>query len=137
MRCSTRSAFQKWAVTAGGDEKSGVAGPPRMRAGVRRVGLAGAGQEEAVPLTAVAGELAGVDTCGETTTVTKGGDVPEREEEREEAQENEDFTSELTVRSPEAGEERGGRNRRETAPETEKGTANYARFTGCRLDSLH
>jgi hypothetical protein len=36
------------------------------------LGLAGAGQEEADPLTGAAGELAGVDTCGETTTVTKG-----------------------------------------------------------------
>jgi hypothetical protein len=30
-----------------------------MRAGVRRVGLAGAGQEEAAPLMGVAGDLAG------------------------------------------------------------------------------
>jgi hypothetical protein len=74
------------------------------------LGLAGAGQEEADPLTGAAGELAGVDTCGETTTVTKGGDVPGREEEREEAQENEDFTVNALACSAAAGKGRGRRN---------------------------
>jgi hypothetical protein len=54
--------------------------------------------------------VAGVDTCGETTTVTKGGDVPQREEEREEAQENEDFTVNALACSAAAGKGRGRRN---------------------------